>query len=425
MIVCSILSVLTLGGIIACVITNAEFKKFPLYLLVTMLGAVLTLCFGVLPLSNALKGLWNDSAVNPIKILVLFLSMTSISVFLDEVGFFKYLATITLKRAGTSQLKLFVLLFVVVSVLTVFTSNDIIVLTFTPFICYFCKRAKINPLPYLIEEFVASNTFSMMLVIGNPTNIYLSLFQGIGFGKYFSVMWLPAILGGIVSFGVMLLLFYKKLSAPINAEYQEFNPDKPLMIIGLIVLSLCTITLAVSQFLKLEMWLISLGFAISLFIIIAVYKAIKRQKPTEILSTAKRLPWGLVPFMLSMFILVASLDYNGITQKLADLISGSGVFGYGIISTLSANLLNNIPMSVLFGSILNFSASRSGLIFATIIGSNIGAFLTPIGALAGIMWIKILKEQSVKMTFLKFMFYGFIIAVPTLMASLLGLWLMV
>jgi arsenical pump membrane protein len=82
-------------------------------------------------------------------------------------------------------------------------------------------------------------------------------------------------------------------------------------------------------------------------------------------------------------------------------------------------------MSVLFGSILNFSASSSGAIFATIMGSNIGAFLTPIGALAGIMWIKILKEQSVKMTFLKFMFYGFIIAVPTLMASLLGLWLIV
>ncbi len=144
MIVCSILSVLTLGGMIACVITNAEFKKFPLYLLVTVLGAVLTLCFGVLPFSNAIKGLWNDSAVNPIKILVLFLSMTSISVFLDEVGFFKYLATITLKRAGTSQLKLFVLLFVVVSVLTVFTSNDIIVLTFTLLFVIFAKGQKLT-----------------------------------------------------------------------------------------------------------------------------------------------------------------------------------------------------------------------------------------------------------------------------------------
>ncbi len=425
MIICIILSVLSLAGMIACVVTNAEIKKIPLYWVVTLLGAILTLCFGVLPIKSALNGLWNDSAVNPIKILVLFLSMTSISVFLDEVGFFKFLATVTLKKAGKSQIKLFVLLFIVVSVLTVFTSNDIIVLTFTPFICYFCKRAHLNPLPYLIEEFVASNTFSMMLMIGNPTNIYLSLFKSVGFGEYFSVMWLPTIFGGVVSFTVMLLIFKRQLSSPIIAQAEHFKPDKPLMIIGLIALSLCTIMLAIAQFIDIEMWLISLGFALSLFAIIIVYKLVKRQNAQCLLRTAKRLPWGLVPFMLSMFILVASLDYNGVTQRLANSLSGGEIFTFGIISTLSANLLNNIPMSVLFGSILNFSNAGKGAIFATVIGSNIGAFLTPIGALAGIMWLKILKEQGVKLSFLRFMLYGVIIAVPTLLSALMGLWIII
>lgn len=425
MTVCIILSVLSLVGMIACVVTNAEIKKIPLYFVVTSIGAILTLCVGVLPWGEALKGLWNDSAVNPIKILVLFISMTAISVFLDEIGFFSYLASVTLKKAGISQLRLFILLFLVVSVLTVFTSNDIIVLTFTPFICYFCKRAKLNPLPYLIEEFVASNTFSMMLMIGNPTNIYLSLFQGITFGEYFSVMWLPALLGGAVSFAVMFLIFKKQLKKPIEAEYENFSPNIPLMIIGLVHLAVCTIMLAVSQFLDLEMWIISFGFALSLFIIVTIYKLVKKQKPTEVVKTVKRLPWGLVPFMISMFILVASLSYNGVTQNLSELFVGKGVFTYGIISTLCCNLLNNIPMSVLFGSILNFASASKGAIYATIIGSNIGAFLTPIGALAGIMWIKILKGQEVKMTFLKFMFYGIIIAIPTLLASLLGLFIVV
>ena len=422
MTVCIILSVLSLVGMIVSVILGAEIKnKIPLYWVITLLGAVLTLCIGVLPFKEALNGLWNNSAVNPIKILVLFISMTAISVFLDEIGFFKYLAMVTLKKAGISQLKLFILLFITVSALTVFTSNDIIVLTFTPFICYFCKRAKLNPMPYLIEEFVASNTFSMMLMIGNPTNIYLSLFQGIGFGEYFSVMWLPALMGGAVSFCVMLLIFKKQLSAPICAEYEECFVNAPLMIIGLIHLSLCTVLLAVSQFLNVEMWLISFGFALSLFITVGVFTACKKQKPTEILHTLKRLPWGLVPFMISMFILVASLNYNGVTQNIAKLFKGRGVFTYGIISTLCCNLLNNIPMSVLFGSVLNFAGGSSGAIYATVIGSNVGAFLTPIGALAGIMWIKILRGQDVKMTFLKFMGYGFLIAIPTLMGSLLGL----
>ena len=129
--------------------------------------------------------------------------------------------------------------------------------------------------------------------------------------------------------------------------------------------------------------------------------------------------------MQTLPILVASLSYNGVTQNLSELFVGTGVFTYGIISTLCCNLLNNIPMSVLFGSILNFASASKGAIYATIIGSNIGAFLTPIGALAGIMWIKILKGQEVKMTFLKFMFYGIIIAIPTLLASLLGLFIVV
>ena len=197
------------------------------------------------------------------------------------------------------------------------------------------------------------------------------------------------------------------------------------MIIGLIHLAVCTIMLAVSQFVNLEMWIISLGFALSLFIVVTVYKLINKQKPTEIVATVKRLPWGLVPFMLSMFILVASLNFNGVTQEIANLFEGRGVFAYGIISTLCCNVLNNIPMSVLFGSILNFASAGNGAIYATVIGSNIGAFLTPIGALAGIMWIKILKGQEVKMTFLKFMAYGCIIAIPTLLASLFGLYIII
>ena len=75
-----------------------------------------------------------------------------------------------------------------VSVLTVFTSNDIIVLTFTPFICHFAKSARIDPLPYLVSEFVAANTWSMALIIGNPTNIYLMSGTGISFLSYTAKM---------------------------------------------------------------------------------------------------------------------------------------------------------------------------------------------------------------------------------------------
>ena len=82
-------------------------------------------------------------------------------------------------------------------------------------------------------------------------------------------------------------------------------------------------------------------------------------------------------------------------------------------------------MSVFFGTVISRANAGVGAVFATIIGSNAGAFLTPVGALAGIMWTNILKAQNVKMSYLKFMKYGFAVAVPTLAAALFGLWITV
>ena len=132
-----------------------------------------------------------NTAVNPLKLLVLFLSMTALSVFLDELGFFRFLACAVLSRSGRGQKRLFFTLYAAVSVLTVFTSNDIIVLSFTPFILYFAAHAKVDPIPYLAAEFVAANTWSMALVIGNPTNIYLAAAEGIDFVSYLRVCILP------------------------------------------------------------------------------------------------------------------------------------------------------------------------------------------------------------------------------------------
>ena len=117
------------------------------YWIVVLVGAFVIIVSGLVNPSYLFEALTQNSSIYPLKILVLFISMTILSIFLDEVGFFRYLANLTLKKAKSSQMKLFVTLYVVVSILTVFTSNDIIVLTFTPFICYFAKNAKINPLP--------------------------------------------------------------------------------------------------------------------------------------------------------------------------------------------------------------------------------------------------------------------------------------
>ncbi len=401
-------------------LTIPKTKK-PLYPLLTAIGALILLITGALPISRALSLFTSDTAVNPIRILILFFSMSALSVYLDEAGFFSYVAVKVMKYVKKKQIYLFLLLYFLVSVLTVFTSNDIVILTFTPFLCYFCKNAGISPVPYLFAEFVGANTFSMLLVIGNPTNIYLSLASGIGFIEYLKAMILPSLFGGITALFIMLLIFSRQLKKEISPKTEGAQIDAPRAIIGGICLLLATVMLAFSDFLPFEMWEIALFFASLVLVSDLVYKGVTK-KQSGALNTVKRIPWALLPFMLSMFILVEALNYNGVCVWVSRLFqNGNPIFTYGILSTLVANLVNNIPMSVFFSSVLNSSSVPLSAVYATVIGSNIGAYLTPIGALAGIMWMQILREQGVKLSFVRFCLFGILISIPVLIASLLGL----
>ena len=393
------------------------------YWVITLLGAIILLVTGLADVSLVGNALIADTAINPVKILVLFISMTILSIFLDELGFFRYLASVTLKKAKNGQMKLFLYLYIMVSILTVFTSNDIIILSFTPFICYFAKNAKINPIPYLAAEFVAANTWSMALIIGNPTNIYLATAYGVDFLSYAKTMILPTLFSGIIAFMALLLLFKKKLSTPIEGVAEDVViEDKLLLWVGIAHLGICTILLAIGSYVGLEMWLVSLISVISLLVVNIIIAIIRKQKPVALLGSLKRGPYQLIPFVLSMFVMIVCLSSKGVTGIIGEFFGESHtVIKYGVTSFLSANLINNIPMSVLFSSIIETIGSTDvavRAVFATVVGSNIGAFLTPIGALAGIMWTNILNEHELKFGYVDFLKIGVTVAIPTLLAAL-------
>lgn len=404
-------------------------KSYSVYHLPALAGGIFLLVTGTLTFKEAWSGLTASGDMNPLKILSLFISLTFLSVYLDELGFFRKIASVMLKKTKGSQKKLFLALYALVSVLTVFTSNDIVVLTFTPFICFFCKEEQVSPVPYLVGEFVAANTWSMALMIGNPTNIYLSSVCGIGFFEYFKVMWLPTLLAGLSALGILLLVFKKQLQKEVSPQPEETEIwDKGLLVIGAAHLGVCVIALAVSSYLTFPMWLLAVGFAVSLIVCTVVYSAAKRKLSRGnfiLTASVKRAPWTLVPFVLSMFLIVSALQKYGVTTKIGDLLNGEGsLVKYGVASFLVSNVINNIPMSVLFGGVLLGGADKAA-VFASVIGSNLGAYLTPVGALAGIMWTGLLKRYEVKFSFRDFLFYGAILSVPALGCSLFGLWLVV
>ena len=396
------------------------------YWVVSTIGALLLIALGQADVKEIGDALIANTAINPLKILILFISMTILSIYLDELGFFRYLAYRTLRYAGTNQKKLFLFLYLTVSFLTVFTSNDIIILSFTPFICYFAKNAKIDPIPYLAAEFVAANTWSMALVIGNPTNIYLATANGIDFIGYLTVMILPTLVSGLAAFLLLYFVFYKRISAPISSAVAEpcHIEDHTSLFIGLIHLGVCTVILAISSYVGVEMWLVAGLSVVSLFICSAVLSLVRRKSNGNMRGCLKRAPWQLIPFVLSMFVMTIVLTGKGVTASIGSFLGDEyTLFRYGFSSFFAANVINNIPMSVLFCSIME-SAGAGAItkaVYATIVGSNVGAFMTPIGALAGIMWSSILNHHGLKFGYLDFLKIGVTIAIPTLCVALLVL----
>jgi arsenical pump membrane protein len=425
---------LSIIGMFTLLVLHPEIKigNFCLdtFFIAPLLGAIAVLSFGWLGLidySELGASLIGQSSINPLQILVLFLSMSFLSIVLDEAGFFSFIAAKVALKAKNSQFMLFLLLYILTSVLTTFTSNDIVILTFTPFIIFFAKHAKINPIPYLVSEFVAANSWSILFLIGNPTNIYLGESFRIGFFEYFSKMWLAAVLAGLIGFFAMLLVFHKMLKAPFSSSVDKPVLKNPfLAYLALTILIITIVSMALTDFFSFPMWLVSMSGALFLLVVTFVYELFKKKGFGALGDSFVRLPYSVIPFLLSMFILVTSLKNTGVISSLATALTNVNPYlGVGFSSYLAANFLNNIPMSVFYTEIFrSMGGTPYTMIYLAIISSNIGAFLTPVGALAGVMWTSILKNYKVQFGFKDYFRYLSPISLLSLAGAFLGYFLL-
>ena len=414
-----------------------KFKSavFGLYWVFCLIGAITCLLYyfiapEVEPI-NLGEVFLSNANINPLKILVIFISCTSISVVLDKIGFFSYIAAIILTKSKSSQKKLFFSFSAIIAILTIFTSNDILILTFTPFICYFSKNAKINPLPYIISEFVCANVWSMFFFIDNPTNIYMCTTFDISFIEYAVNMAVPTILSGIFSTFLVYFIFRKTLNQKIEIQDVEIvKPDRTFLTIGLIGLGIMVLFMAISNYIPgVELWYVPLVCSVATYIALLVSMIIKKGGYSILWKALKGLPYALIPFLLSMSIFIVSLENAGFIGEIASFLSNQHMFVTGLISFGLGNLLNNIPMTMMFTNTLAaFTNHTETSFFTTVYGvvaaSNITALLTPIGSLAGIMFMKILKENEVKYSFGRFVFYGIFISIPTICLALAAIYFM-
>jgi arsenical pump membrane protein len=187
---------------------------------------ILAVCFLLVTTTISPSDAWDairgTSALKPYAIIILFFALAYCSISLDSTGLFDFLAVKAVNASNGSGWRLFFAFFFLSSVITIATSNDIVILTLTPIIAAVTQHAKIDPMPLLYAQFFAANIWSMSLFIGNPTNIIVAQAQSIGFLQYSQWMIVPTIASGLTCLGMLYLLFKDKI--PVHVDVPLMDP---------------------------------------------------------------------------------------------------------------------------------------------------------------------------------------------------------
>ncbi|EAW7617471.1 arsenic transporter [Campylobacter upsaliensis] len=394
------------------------------------LGAAFCVGFGFVSLSDVafVWGMVWDSTFSLVGLIIFALS-------LEKLGFFEVLAHYTLRLSTHRQTlhlqtwKFFVFIGVLASVLATFFSNDGAILILTPLIIALLthiKNVKFSRSPLIIfllfvgfmSDF-ASNTF----IFSNLTNIITADFFTITFIDFALAMALPQLFVILAAFILFWILFTRKL--PKTLEFKVHTQALPKPSITLFCFALTLLLLfGIIGGENIALCVFTLGVAfLSILCGILTHKIALKQM-------LKLAPLGIVAFSLGLFIVVFGVNNMGLVGLLAEGLKHcdtlplfAQIFSVGISSSLGSSVINNLPM-VMLGD-LALKDSSNALIFAHLLGCNVGAKLTPIGSLATLLWLFSLKRYGISISFLQYMLVALLIVPFVLFFGLLGLWIYV
>jgi arsenical pump membrane protein len=366
-----------------------------------LLGALLMMLF--LQPHDILEALGFSTAyatplVTTWNVVIILIELMVISTFLDDYGFFEYCAVKAMHMAGGDSKKLFIYTYAVTCLITAFTSNDIAILTLTPIILKFCRRAGLNARPFMYAFFFAANIASMFLYIGNLTNILIGDAFKLGYFDFTAYMFLPTMAAIIVNYVIFYYLFKDDIKGTYpmsgDANARHLIKDKAMVAVGLVVLAFVLVGCGFANWLLLPLSAVTTVGAAAIYIV--------ERKPV---IRTRRISWRVVVFVLSLFIVVKGLEVSGVNASIGNLILSVvgqspviATFSISMASAFMCNVVNNIPMTAMMVPITSGIASTPdmalAMAYSLVIGSNLGANITITGALAGILWIECAKVEK-------------------------------
>ena len=373
-------------------------------------GAVAMILFGIITFEEAVQAI-------DFNTIALLLGMMIVIAVLELDGFFTFIAEKTISLSKSRNQLLTIIVFVT-GIASAFLVNDAVVLLFTPVIIKICRSAKLNPVPYLIAEILASNIGSAMTITGNPQNILIGMQSGIPYLNFLLHLLPVSFIGMILIVFIIKLFFKTELGNKNHLQFQEdeFNYDFKSMKVSVPIFAGIIILFFFSHTFNISIPLIALAGA-SLILIFG------RIKPSKVI---KEVDWVLLLFFAGLFIVVHGIEKVGVLNRFIESTPVSnnltGIISLHGLSLVLSQIVSNVPYTILMLPILK-SASSDLLWLSLASAATLAGNATIIGAVANLIVIEVAKKYDVEIGFWQFFKVGVVITFITLIISIIILYL--
>ncbi|WP_390345280.1 arsenic transporter [Variovorax boronicumulans] len=392
------------------------------------LGAVIALLFGVVQLTDipvVWAIVWNATAT--------FIAVILISLLLDEAGFFEWAALHVARWGRGNGRRLFAFIVLLGAAVSALFANDGAALILTPIVMAMLVALGFTPattLAFVMAAGFIADTASLPLIVSNLVNIVSADFFGIGFNAYASVMVPVNVAAVLASLGVLLWCFRRDIPAHYDTarlkQPADAIRDRDTFRAGWVVLALLLV-----GFFGLEPLGVPVS-AVAAFGAVILLAVAARGPVIGTRQVLRGAPWQIVVFSLGMYLVVYGLRNAGLTGQIATLLNlfaQGGVWGAamgtGFLAAVLSSVMNNMP-TVLVGALSIEASGAAGLVkeamvYANVIGCDLGPKITPIGSLATLLWLHVLAKKGMTITWGHYFRIGIVLTLPVLAATLAAL----